>query len=153
MSNETSNDILDSFDLTDVSTDFPVYAPGTYAVRIEAIERKLTKKGGEQLVLKLSIEQDVVTHPTETSKGGVSLPAGQVLYHRINLYPKGHEYVEFMLKGLKQIKEGFHPEVTAGPFGNLDSYLGAVALARVDVEEAKDNFPTSNRVKKFIAAK
>lgn len=145
-------DILDTFDLTDVSTEFPVIAPGNYAVRIEEIERKPTKKGGEQLVVKLSVEQEAVTHATETSKGGVSLPPGHVLYERINLYPKGHEYAEFMLKGLKRIQEGFHPGQN-GTFGSLDSYLGNTAIARVDVEPAKDGFPASNRVKKFIAAK
>lgn len=152
MPNETSGDLLDSFDLTDVSTEFPLYAPGQYAVRIESMERKPTKKGGEQLVLKMSIEQDVVTHATADSKGGVSLPAGQPLYHRINLYPKGHEYAEFMLKGLKQIQEAFHPGQT-GPFGSLVSYLGNIAIARVDVEEAKGEYGASNRVKKFIPAK
>ena len=131
-------------DLSSVDTDYQVLAPGSYRMRISECKKEATKKGGEQLVIKLTLED---SNALDTK--GKPVVIGYALTHRIGLTLSEKYTSDMRAKSLKNVMESFKPTAT-GSFGDPASYLGEIAIVRTKVEPEKDGFPESTRVSKFF---
>jgi len=104
-------------------------------------------KPGQQILIKLSLEQDA------KSIDGEDVHPGFTLYHRITLFnsdvteDKQKQSREISLQALARFQEGVLGK--KGAWSPSD-YIGKPAIAKVAVRPARDQFEESNDVKGYV---
>src|ERR1035437_7278847 len=131
---------LDSLDLTNVSTGFPVIPAGLYEVSVNEIKIEPNKKGtGHNLNAKLAL-----TQPATAIDGKVVNP-GYSLFHTISLVETDKYKPASSLAAFKECFTG----TKSGTFMPVSQYIGNTGSVRVSVETT-DAYGTQNRIAKFV---
>jgi hypothetical protein len=133
-------------DLMSVSTDYPVLATGNYLLEIvkATVEESKNKPGVKMIVL-----NHVTLTPAKDNKGN-DIAAGFKMKNRIVITPTGDLTAENVARSIASLQEAaFGKRIPLSEF-DTDMLQGVQVTASVKVQPAKDQYPESSVIARYI---
>lgn len=138
---------LDTLDLTNTDTGFPIIPAGLYSVTVAEMKTEANKKGtGQNLKIKLTLDE-----PTTDLKGQLTNP-GFPLFDLVSLVVSKDDNGQIKYdpkKRLAEFKEAVLGDKAGASFNPLEQYLGRQVTVRIKVEDS-DEFGKQNRIQRYV---